>query len=264
MDKGLIEGIVIAQYEKILPVVKANGEMFDIYDEPLIGIGAADDPLFLKLQREHCVGAHHMLPTDWLEGAKSVISVFFPFSQQVKHSNSLNGDIVSEEWLLSRYHGQNALADVCAGLAERLNADGYEAVPPFMDKRYMTRFTNINNDTNVNTTNWSERHTAFVCGLGTFGLSAGLITKKGVAGRFCSVVTDAEIKPDIREYTGYRDYCIKCMRCARRCVPKAITMDAKDHVLCGKHLTWASATEPVYGCGKCQVDVPCMDKIPGR
>ena len=37
--------------------------------------------------------------------------------------------------------------------------------------------------------NWSERHVAYVCGLGTFGCQ-GLITSKGLAGRFGSIITD--------------------------------------------------------------------------
>lgn len=39
--------------------------------------------------------------------------------------------------------------------------------------------------------NWSERHAAYVCGLGTFGLSKGLITDKGMGRTFC-------VRPDQR------------------------------------------------------------------
>lgn len=39
-----------------------------------------------------------------------------------------------------------------------------------------------------------------VCGLGIFGLSKGLITSKGIAGRFGSIVTELQIIPNEREY----------------------------------------------------------------
>ena len=53
---------------------------------------------------------------------------------------------------------------------------------------------------------WSERHVAYVCGLGTFGLSKGIITRRGMAGRFCSLVTELELDADIRPYQGLYDY----------------------------------------------------------
>lgn len=45
------------------------------------------------------------------------------------------------------------------------------------------------------TSNWSERHVAFVCGLGTFGLSKGLITEKGIAGRLGSLIVSEKFEP---------------------------------------------------------------------
>ena len=70
--------------------------------------------------------------------------------------------------------------------------------------------------------NWSERHVAYVCGLGTFGLSKGLITERGMAGRFGSIVTDAELAPTPRKYSDPFEYCTKCGACQFRCPAKAI------------------------------------------
>ena len=61
---------------------------------------------------------------------------------------------------------------------------------------------------------WSERHAAYVCGLRTFGLSKGLITKKGIAGRFTSLITDLPLLADERAYTDVYEYCTRCGACA--------------------------------------------------
>jgi len=50
--------------------------------------------------------------------------------------------------------------------------------------------------------NWSERHAAFTAGLGTFSRNRSLITRLGAAGRFGSVITDAELEPTPRPYLG--------------------------------------------------------------
>lgn len=121
--------------------------------------------------------------------------------------------------------------------------------------------------------NWSERHVAYVCGLGTFGLSKGLITERGMAGRFGSIVTDAELAPTPRKYSDPFEYCTKCGACQFRCPAKAIDKSrgpalAKDQKLCD---AWVTSTKRPphgphervrFGCGKCQVRVPCSRRIP--
>lgn len=75
--------------------------------------------------------------------------------------------------------------------------------------------------------NWSERHIAFVAGLGTFGLSKSLITKRGCAGRYGSVITSLPFKSIRREYDGVYDYCSMCGECIARCPSGAITKEGK-------------------------------------
>ena len=50
-----------------------------IFDEPLVGVADAGDPVFLKLKEPEAVGPHHLLPAEWLKGSLSVISYFLPF-----------------------------------------------------------------------------------------------------------------------------------------------------------------------------------------
>ena len=85
----------------------------------------------------------------------------------------------------------------------------------------------------------SERYAAYAAGLGTFGLSKGLITKKGIAGRFVSVITNAEFNADIRPYSGPFEYCAMC-----------------GTYMTGSKLPPHGANRRIrYGCGKCQCGV---------
>ncbi len=70
-------------------------------------------------------------------------------------------------------------------LADLLKQGGYEAVFPTVDPRFKI----INRRSN-----WSERHTAFIAGLGTISLNCSLITKAGAAGRLGSVITNLELQ----------------------------------------------------------------------
>ena len=112
--------------------------------------------------------------------------------------------------------------------------------------------------------NWSERHAAYVCGLGTFSLTRAVITKKGCAGRFGRILTDLELEPDPRPYTGVYDYCTRCGACIRRCPVQAISLEqGKQQLPCRlRSLETQRRYAPRYGCGKCQTKIPCQDRIP--
>ena len=242
-----------------------------IFDQPLFAVGDAQDPLFQKLQEPQAVGPHMRLPQDWLPGARSVVSFFLPFTEAVKGSNAPRGKSEGRDeeqqrrdpsngWLHGRIEGQAFLLDVCRKMVSLLEAEGEEAVIPILEPGFWTE------ETSRFTSSWSERHVAFVCGLGTFGLSKGLITEKGICGRFGSVVTTAELPRTERPYTGIYEYCIQCGACARNCPVGAISLEkGKDHVACGAYCAvMKERYAPRYGCGKCQVSVPCMSRIPGR
>ena len=124
-------------------------------------------------------------------------------------------------------------------------------------------------------TDWSERHVAYAAGLGTFGLSKGLITAKGMAGRIGSVITDAPFAPTPRPYSSPFEYCTICGACQARCPAGAIDKSkgcalGKDQTICGPYVM-GSKLPPHgpkqlvrYGCGKCQVCVPCETGIPAQ
>ena len=219
-----------------------------IWDQPLIGVAQASNPLWEKMKESQVVGPDHLSPNEWLPDAKSVISYFLPFTEQIRSSNRFNGK-PSTEWLYGRYEGEmfnNALRRLIIGLVE---AHGGKALAPPLDKRFMV---------NRLRSNWSERHVAFIAGLGTFGLSRSLITPLGTAGRFGSVIVDCEFESKTQHYQEFEDYCVKCGKCIERCPCGAITEKGKDNQSCSQYLNKIlELNKPRYACGKCQTSVPC-------
>ena len=53
--------------------------------EPVTGFADASDPLFAELKR--AVGPDHLLPSDLLEGARTVVAYFLPFARSIPVSN---------------------------------------------------------------------------------------------------------------------------------------------------------------------------------
>ena len=239
-----------------------------IFDEPLFGYAAADDPCFNELKKPEAIGPHFLAPEEWLGDAKTVISVFLPFTAQTRTANSQNYSWPAEEWLHSRIDGQAFQGIICSFIDELLKNEGYANIVPFSDPRYSSKspVTKDKNEQIYHTSNWSERHIAFVAGLGTFGLSRGLITSKGIAGRIISVVTTAIFDPTVRKYTGVYEYCINCGICAINCPAGAISKEeGKMHPPCLEFLDAVKAKHmPYYGCGKCQIKVPCEAKTPNK
>ena len=238
-----------------------------IYDEPLIGYASAGDPYFEEAKRPEIIGAHFLAPAQWLPGAKTVISVFLPFSLQVREANRRDLSWPADEWLHARYEGQIFQNSICRFADELLRKEGFSSAVPMIDSRFKSGSPIISDKKEQGhyTSNWSERHAAWAAGLGTFGLSKGLITRKGVAGRYISIITSAAFEPDKRHYIGISDYCINCGDCVRNCPAKAITMEkGKMHYPCSEFLdATMEKCKPRYGCGKCQVNVPCENKAPG-
>ena len=47
-----------------------------LFDEPLIGLASATDPLFQKYKEKDVIGPWFMTPEEWMPGAGTVISIF--------------------------------------------------------------------------------------------------------------------------------------------------------------------------------------------
>ena len=243
-----------------------------MYGAPLAGFGAADDPLFEEYKKPGVVGPWHLSPAEWLPGEKTVVSIFFSMSEEVKKANAAETEHASAAWLYARIEGQKFIENFMSALSARLEKEGARCCVPQSDPRWQCAsgdggikgFDGLITPETFGSS-WSERHAAFVCGLGTFGLSKGIITKKGIAGRFGSLITDLSLDPDERPYAGLYDYCTKCGACARRCPAGAIDpVEGKKHPPCKAYLDRSKEVfAPRYGCGLCQTNVPCADCAPG-
>ena len=238
-----------------------------IFEAPIFAVAKADSPEFQNLKAEHIVGRHFMLPAQWLPKAESVISYFFPFTETIRNSNKEDMRYPSKGWMNGRIEGQAFINHFAGFMVDFLKERGFDALFPSGDERF---FSQDNADRRgihkLYTSNWSERHVAYVCGLGTFGLSKGIITEKGMAGRLVSIVTEAVLRPDEKKYQRFDENCTLCGKCIQNCPAQAISFEhGKDHRACSEFLNFVlQENKPWYGCGKCQVNVPCESRNPAR
>ena len=282
MNKGelvnIIENIYNSAEDNFIPTLPESR----LYEMPLVGVGSASDGLFEKYKDPGVIGPWYMTPEEWLPGCRSVISLFFPASDEVKKSNRKMKDGTGEYWLYARIEGQTFIQNTMMKLKADLEDNyGMKTCVPQYDSRFIVvkRGEGVEGYSCVNEqtfgSNWSERHAGFICGLGTFGLSKGLITEKGMAGRMGSILIDHEIEPDKRPYTDRYEYCTKCGACIKRCFRNAISLNmdktvtladmdkGKNHNICEEWLGQARKLyAPRYGCGLCQTGVPCESQIP--
>lgn len=241
-----------------------------LYDDPIIAIGSADDPLWDKLKEPQAVGAIFRTPKQWMPQGRCVVSYFAPFSDYVVEGNRADNVVVGNGWLYARVEGQAFLTEINHFLEQWFESQGVKALSPYASEDFKYVFEagsseDIADKSLSFTSNWSERHVAFICGLGTFGLSKSLITKRGVAGRFGSVIVDAPLEVTPRQYTDIYEYCTMCGACMR-CPGGAITLEnGKSHEQCSAYVhTTRVKYAPRFGCGKCQVKVPCERGIPKK
>ena len=260
--------------------LRADLAGMQIYQEPLLAVAGAANPLFAELKKEGAIGPHYRTPREWLPSARTVVCYFLPFTEPVRRSNRETSFMASSAWQHGRIEGEEMNLAFRKRLAEWLRLQGYESLVPCQDPRYQV--------IEPRSSNWSERHAAYIAGLGTFGMSRGLITAKGIAGRFGSVITAAPLAVTERPYQDLYEYCTRCGACAARCpagaiVPGLDLNQCKSNAACGaflhplKVLSAAGGDtrppedqgEPYppvrkirFGCGKCQVGVPCEGRNP--
>jgi epoxyqueuosine reductase QueG len=126
---------------------------------------------------------------------------------------------------------------------------------------------------------WSERHIAYVSGLGTFGLNGLMITSKGCAVYLSSVVCNASLTPTPRAYDHYMAYCLyhqnkSCQQCLERCTGGAISEQGRNNIKCRENMGQNQIPTlkklgldkdligPAPACGLCSSKVPCEGGIP--
>lgn len=248
------------------------------WDDFLVGFSRGDDPLYREYKRY--VGPYHWTPmeifaltfpdTPAVPADLTVISWILPQTNATRADNRREKEYPSERWVRNRVHGEQFNRALRARLESELTLMGFPALAPMLSPAWKR----MNSDAYVYASTWSERHAAYASGLGTFGLSDGLITPRGKAVRVGSVVVKAEIPPTPRPYMDHHAYCLfftkgLCGKCIERCPVGAITEKGHEKVACGAYVRGPAAEHAKtaynfngYGCGLCQTGVPCESKIP--
>ena len=269
----------------------------------LLGFAAGDDPLFEELKVH--AGPQHWTPMEAFAAAVrdgvvsegvggdtsdapragggasqnpgpiaagdlTVVSWALCQTEAAKAANRRETRMPSELWARSRVYGQEGNVALHRAMLEELRALGYEAAAPAL----LPSWAETGEHTNAWRSTWSERHVAYAAGLGTFGLSGGLITRKGMAVRFGSVVVRAVTPATPRPYDNPFAYCLHysgdgCEECVERCPVGSVSAQGRDKQACALHLNPRSVEYvrthygfPGYGCGLCQTAVPCESAIP--
>jgi epoxyqueuosine reductase len=229
----------------------------DWWRSPLLVTATADNR-FDALPR--IADSGHLLPTDLLPDARSVIVFFIPFRKNLVDEN-MPGKFPCLSWSLA-YQQTNALIQAAAQmLCDHLESGGQRcALTPathnFDPVRLVSR--------------WSHKHLAYLGGLGTFGINAQMITPKGCSGRLGSLVSTAELGD--HPLVGKEEQCRhkageKCLECLQRCPVQAVSEKGIDRRRCYARLKVnlrhsrrqgdPRLQDTTHVCAKCAVGVPC-------
>ena len=88
MEQNLVKEQAAALYESVAGNVLRETDRIRkkyvgvrMFDAPIVGFGSAEDALFETYKDPSVIGPWHMSPEEWLPGAKSIVSLFFPMSE---------------------------------------------------------------------------------------------------------------------------------------------------------------------------------------
>jgi len=251
------------------------------WNSPLVGFSRGDDPLYDAF-KEH-VGELHWTPREAFAqafpgvpvapGELTVVSWVLPQTEATKRDNRRATFYPSERWARARVRGEEINDGLRRHLVREMTDAGVPACAPVL----LPEWKIGPSERYVMGSSWSERHAAYASGLGTFGLSEGLITERGKAHRVGSVIASIKVEATPRPYSDHHAYCLffsegTCRACIERCPAQAITEEGHDKLKCYKHTVDICSTyvqthfdlDGGYGCGLCQTGVPCESRIPPR
>ncbi len=224
------------------------------YRLPLIGFADAADPRFPRLRE--IAEPTHLLPSDLLPAARSVISFFLPFAAEIVEANRAHPRHVAREWALAYVETNALINDITQRLTAVLAQRGVRAVAEPATHNW---------DPVTLISRWSHKSVAAIAGLGSFGLHHMLITDAGCAGRFGSLVVDVALEPTSSPEGPVVQRCGyfvdgSCTACVGRCPVGALTEAGLDKQLCYRWLLHVADGFQELGladaCGKCATG-PC-------
>ncbi len=256
------------------------GSDLPAFDQPLVGFAAGEDALFTFIKND--IGpAFYWTPEEAFKAAfpaetvradeLSVIAWILPQTLHTRLAHRKSVGLPSPEWSKARHYGEKVNENLRLHLVDLFLAAGYKALAPVL----LPQWARALSDRYGYASSWSERHAAHVCGLGTFGLSDGLITPAGKAVRVGSVIIRKRFAPTPRTYTSHNEWCLfkstgKCLACMKRCPAGAISEAGHDKVKCKEYIRNVTAVHVeqeqlgfrVNSCGLCQTKVPCESRNP--
>ncbi len=281
MTNGDIEQLINEVYDSLEKnnFATLGKQTAPMWDRPLIGITTGDDPYYDFL-KEH-IGPFHWSPVDAFQlkypgsiskEKLSVVVMVFPQTMETKQAQSKEKKCPAKEWIVSRGEWEPLMKEFSGKLVERLEKMEIRSVSIDL----LPEFSTVRSEKLGISSKWSHRHTAYLAGLGTFGLSEGLITENGKAVRITSLILEAPLTPSKRPYSTHQEWCLyfqdgSCGVCIKRCPASAITTEGHDKDACDAYEEvfaekyWPEGIERgdyILGCGLCQAGVPCQNKRP--
>ncbi len=250
------------------------------FAKPLVGFAHGEDGLFTFLKGD--IGPEFYwtpeeafslaFPSEAVRADElTVIAWILPQTEQTRRAHGKAKDMPSIEWSKVRHFGEKVNENLRLHVVDLFTAYGFQACAPVLLPQWTKALSNRYGYASC----WSERHAAHVCGLGTFGLSDGLITPVGKAVRVGSVIVRKRYEPTPRPYTSHNEWCLsksggKCLACSRRCPAGAISSAGHDKHKCREYIRNVTARHVernqlgfrVNSCGLCQTKVPCENCNP--
>lgn len=205
----------------------------------------------------------HMLPTDLLPGARSVIVFYLPFKKELIKENH-KGDRPCRNWGLAYVQTNDLIGRLTQAMGDLLTAHGF--------KSGLTPATHNFNETKL-MARWSHKHLGHLAGLGRFGVHHMMITPVGCTGRMGSLVSEAELGDHPLISTS--EACLhkagkECGQCIKACPVEALSETDFARKLCWDRLNdnrrvldyFGDLPESTHVCGKCVALMPCSFKNP--
>ncbi len=262
-----------------------------LFLNPLVGVVSGTDDYYAFLKSH--IGEFFWSPLEVLrlkykteninEKNIRVIPMVFPQTENTRVKQRKATIFPSDNWLVSRGEWEPLMKEFSGKLVSKMERMGYKAVSIDLQPEFQ-RETSENLGI---ASRWSHRHSVYAAGLGTFGLSDGIITEKGMAVRLSTMVielnnAEEQIVPTCTVDTrpGHYDWCLyykdgSCGACIKRCPCDAITKDGHNKDICSnyedlceennlapKEIENIDRSNYIFGCGICQAKIPCEYKRP--
>ncbi len=286
--QNLLDHFVEDHRDNFLPKEFNNHQIFS---KIFFDVAQGSDPLFLKYKE--IIGKYHLTPEELWKSFNYlppnihpdeifVLSFGFSFSDEIRESGSNSQNSPSELYLIARNYADitiNSALLIVQQFIENLNFNA-----AICHQSHLVEYVGYSSS-------WSERHVAYIAGLGSFSLTDAFISEYGTNIRLGSIITNATLPISKRKnqtpYSNCLYFAIKsCKKCVERCPINAISEKGHDKKLChqyGQQVAqkmmekWGILLKPssrrvkgelrqrrfpAVGCALCQFNVPCMSKNP--